>query len=180
MTKKKIRSKILPRLKLQKEENRSRKSKKIKDKLFRALVFKKAKRIMFYVAFGGEVNTEEMIKEARKLGKIIAVPASKKHRISIRPCILNEKVALERGPYGICQPVLKRGVSLKKLDLVVVPGVAFDKQGNRLGRGKGCYDRLLKRLPKDTPTIGLAFDFQVMPSVPTLSHDVGVHRVIFA
>jgi 5-formyltetrahydrofolate cyclo-ligase len=64
------------------------------------------------------------------------------------------------------------------LDLVIVPGIAFDKKGRRLGRGKGCYDRFLKALPKDTPTIGLAFDFQVLPEIPATAHDVGVKKFI--
>ncbi|MCX5706588.1 MAG: 5-formyltetrahydrofolate cyclo-ligase, partial [Candidatus Omnitrophica bacterium] len=60
------------------------------------------------------------------------------------------------------------------------PGLAFDKKGNRLGRGKGYYDRFLKKIPKDTPSIGLAFDLQILPSVPTSSHDVSVSKVLFA
>jgi 5-formyltetrahydrofolate cyclo-ligase len=61
-----------------------------------------------------------------------------------------------------------------------VPGLAFDKKGNRLGRGKGCYDRFLKRLPKKIPTIGLAFDFQILPKIPAKTHDISVNKVIFA
>ena len=106
MTKKQIRSKILLRLKTQKEEDRDRKSKIIKEKLFRTLVFKKAKMVMFYISFGGEVNTKEMIKEARRLGKIVAVPVCRKKRI-IRPCIFPEKAKLETGLYGIYEPAIK-------------------------------------------------------------------------
>jgi 5-formyltetrahydrofolate cyclo-ligase len=66
------------------------------------------------------------------------------------------------------------------LDLVITPGVAFDKKGNRLGRGKGYYDRFLSKIPKDTPSIGLAFNLQVLPAVPVTSQDVSVKKVIFA
>ena len=180
LTKQEIRSKILLRLKTQKEDTRDRKSRIIKKKLLRTKVFRKAKIIMFYIAFDGEVNTEEMILEARKLNKIIAVPVCEKNRIAIRPCKLDNNASLKKGPYGVCEPAVKKSISLKNIDLVIVPGVAFDQKGNRLGRGKGCYDRFLKTLPKDTPSIGLAFGFQIIPSVPSHKHDVSVDRLIFA
>ncbi|MDD2689214.1 MAG: 5-formyltetrahydrofolate cyclo-ligase [Candidatus Omnitrophica bacterium] len=180
LTKEQIRSKILLRLKTQKEENRERKSKLIKKKLFGVSIFKKAKFVMFYIAFGKEVNTEEMIKEAKNLGKIVYVPVCKKNRITLRPCILEDNASLKKGPYGVCEPINKKSIPVKDLDLVIVPGIAFDKKGSRLGRGKGCYDRFLKKLPKDTPTIGLAFDFQIMPSLPRQTHDISVDKIIFA
>jgi 5-formyltetrahydrofolate cyclo-ligase len=93
---------------------------------------------------------------------------------------LDEDAYLEKGPYGVPEPVEHQYLRLRDVDLVVVPGLAFDKQGGRLGRGKGCYDRFLKRLPADTATIGLAFDFQILPSVPAAAHDVNVDKVLFA
>jgi len=180
LTKQQIRSKILLKLKTQKEENREKKSKIIKKKLLRTAEFIKAKTVMFYISFDGEVNTKEMIKEAKRLGKIIAVPVCKGGKIKIIPCLLQNKARLKRGPYGAWEPAIKKPVHLENLDLVIVPGVAFDKQGNRLGRGKGCYDSFLKKLPDDVVSIGLAFDFQILPALPATSADVSVHRVIFA
>lgn len=179
MTKSEIRSKILLRLKIQKEEDRKRKSKIIKNKLLKHKVFQKAKIVMFYISFDGEVETKEMIKEARKLGKIVAVPVCKRNRI-IKPCLLREKARLLRGPYGIGEPAIKEFITLENLDLVVVPGVAFDKKGNRLGRGKGYYDKFLTTLAKCSASLGLAFDFQVLPNLPTTKTDVSVERVLFA
>ena len=179
LTKSQLRNKILFELQNQKEEDRNRKSRIIKKKLFRTLVFKKAKTVMFYIAFDGEVETQDMIKKARILGKIIAVPACRKNR-QIMPCILNDKTKLVRGLYGILEPAIKKAVNLQDLDLVIVPGVAFDKEGNRLGRGKGYYDRFLKKIPDRIPSIGLAFDFQILPSTPATPIDVSVDRVIFA
>ena len=179
LTKREFRSKILLRLKTQKEEDRNKKSRVIKNKLFRRSVFKQAKKIMFYIAFDGEVNTEEMIKEAHKLGKIVAVPVCKPKRI-IRPSILKEKAALVRGLYGIGEPRVKNFMSFKELDLVIVPGIAFDRHGRRLGRGKGYYDRFLRKIAKRTLTIGLAFDFQILPSIPATAMDINVDHLIFA
>lgn len=78
------------------------------------------------------------------------------------------------------EPTIKKQVSLKSLDLVIVPGMAFDKKGKRLGRGKGYYDRFLMKIPKDTSSFGLAFDFQILPFIPTTDIDVDVKKVIFA
>ena len=180
MTKTLIRSKILLRLKTQKEEDRNRKSKLLKDKLLRNKVFKKAKIVMFYIAFGGEVNTEEMIREAKKIGKLICVPVCRKDRETMQPAILEDQAKLIKGPYGVLEPATRVHLKPKDLDLVIVPGLAFDKKGNRLGRGKGCYDRFLCSLSEKTSSIGLAFDFQILPLVPTTCHDVSVKQVIFS
>ncbi|MDD5435784.1 MAG: 5-formyltetrahydrofolate cyclo-ligase [Nitrospira sp.] len=179
LTKKLLRSKILLKLKTQKEEDRERKSRIIKEKLFKDTVFKKAKKIMFYIAFGGEVDTKEMILEARKIGKTVAVPVCKTRR-TIEPCLLGAGLKLAKGLYCVKEPVIKRMVDLENLDLIIVPGLAFDKLGNRLGRGMGCYDHFLKRSPGGTPSIGLAFDFQILPSIPTTKRDSSVTKVLFA
>jgi 5-formyltetrahydrofolate cyclo-ligase len=180
LTKAQIRSKILLRLKTQKEEDRSRKSKLISDKLLRNKVFKKAKIVMFYIAFGGEVNTEEMIREAKKIGKLICVPVCRKDKETMQPAILKDHAQLKKGPYGVLEPVAQTRVKPEDLDLIIVPGLAFDKKGNRLGRGKGCYDRFLGTLSDNTPSIGLAFDFQILPLIPTTSFDVSVKKIIFS
>jgi len=178
LTKQRIRNKILLGLKTQKEEDRSKKSKIIKEKLFKTTAFKQAKKVMFYISLEGEVETKDMIKEAQKLGKIIVVPVCWNR--TIIACVLDSKAKLQKGFYGVWEPVNKRPVALEHIDLVVVPGVAFTKKGTRLGRGKGYYDRFLKRVPSSTPSIGLAFDFQILPAVPSTTRDVNIDKVICA
>lgn len=134
---------------------------------------------MFYIAFNGEVDTKTMIQEAQASGKVVTVPFCRKNRI-IRPCIYDKTAKLKRGLYGVYEPTVKKCIRVNNLDLVVVPGVAFDKKGNRLGRGKGCYDSFLKKVPQKTASIGLAFDFQILPSIPATKTDVSVNRVLFA
>ena len=180
LTKVKIRSKIISRLKIQEEEERNHKSRLITGKLLRNKFFKKAKIVMFYIAFGGEVNTEEMIRGAKKIGKVICVPMCRKDKEIMQPAILEDHAKLKKGPYGVCEPATEKLVKPEDLDLVIVPGLAFDKKGNRLGRGKGYYDRFLGSLSNKTHSIGLAFDFQVLPLVPTTTHDVSVKKVIFS
>lgn len=180
LTKQSIRSKILLKFKNHKEEDREKKSSLIKEKLFRTKAFKNAKIVMFFISFGGEVNTQDMINKTIKLGKKVAVPVCGKN-MSIRPCMLSKKISLIPGLFGIPEPAIKRFVNLEKLDLVIVPGLAFDRKGHRLGRGKGYYDTLLGELSSyKAVSIGLAFDFQILPSIPFTPQDKRVDKVIFA
>lgn len=136
--------------------------------------------MMFYIAFGGEVDTGEMIREAKKIGKLICVPVCRKDKEIMQPAMLVDRAKLRKGPYGVWEPVAKTRVKPEDLDLIIVPGLAFDKKGNRLGRGKGYYDRFLGSLSDKIPSIGLAFDFQILPLIPTTVHDVSVRKIIFS
>ena len=154
----------------------------IKNKLFQLEEFKKAKTILFYASFDGEVETFEMMKQAQKLGKTIGLPRilGKEGRISPL-AVASLEDGLENGPYGIQQPKTDKAKAIARdhLDMVIVPGVAFDKKNNRLGRGGGYYDRFLEDLPAHVPTIGLAFDFQIVDSLSFQEeHDISVSRVL--
>jgi 5-formyltetrahydrofolate cyclo-ligase len=144
--------------------------------------FQKAETILFYASFDGEVETFEMMTQAQKLGKTIRLPRiadNGEEMISIPVASL--AADLEMGPYGIKQPKMDNMDTLNNdcLDLVIVPGVAFDKKNNRLGRGGGFYDKFLETLPTHIPTIGLAFDFQVVDTLSFLEeHDVPVSYVL--
>ena len=176
-----IRKRIRKLLRKQKEEDRFKKNLVILRKFFAIKEVKKAKTILFYVAFDGEVETINLIERAITKGKRIAVPTIQKDKKMIIPTLIsNLEEDLELGPYGIKHPKHspKRWLKLDDLDLVVVPGVAFDKNRHRIGRGAGYYDRFLARLPKDVPTVGLAFDFQIVNSLPHQDHDMPVSRVI--
>lgn len=177
-----IRRSMLERLRSQKQSMRLKKSQAIKRKLFLTPEFRKAKLILFYASFDGEVETFNMMKQAKRLGKRIALPAILKKKTKFIPVLVENLVAdLTDGPFGIKQPLYAktRAVPLATIDLAVVPGVAFDKKNNRLGRGKGYYDRFLSRLPAKTPLLGLAFDFQVIDRLPIQKNlDIPLTRVI--
>ncbi len=181
-TKKTVRERILTLLSNQKEEERINKSLAIADKLFQMGAFQKAETILFYASFDGEVETFNMMREAQKLGKKIGLPGTIKGEKKIVPmAVASLESDLEVGPYGIKQPKMDQAQILPEdsLDMVVVPGVAFDKQNNRLGRGGGYYDRFLESLPSSTLTVGLAFDFQMIDSLSFQEkHDVPVSGVL--
>ena len=124
-----------------------------------------------------------MIDEALETGKHVCVPVIlKEEKRLIAGEVKDRKEDLESQHFGIYQP--KAGkvkeVPLENIDLVVVPGVAFDQKGVRLGRGHGYYDRFLCGLSDKTKTIGLAFDFQVVEHLPKDSHDIPVWKTITA
>jgi 5-formyltetrahydrofolate cyclo-ligase len=175
---------LLKKLKRQKEVERLKRSFRIQNKLFSLPEFIQAKLILFYLSFNGEVETFRMIEKAISLGKKVAVPCIDRRDRKIRPSLFGGcEYDLELGTYGICEPRLhcRRDIPLRKIDLVIVPALAFDSRGNRIGRGKGYYDRFLRSLPKRVPTIGVAFSFQVLDKIPSIeSHDFPVDKVLYS
>ncbi len=183
MLKSKIRKEIKQKVNKQDDAQRLRKSYLIKEKLFNLAEFKRARCIMFYIATDEEVETSFMIGAAQKIGKKIAVPTILVREKRMIASILKDlKTELAPGPYGILQPKREylRPAPKSKIDLVVVPGLAFDRRGKRLGRGRGYYDKFLASLSAHIPRIGLAFDFQVLNDLPAFSHDISVTKVISA
>jgi len=179
----KIRKEITAKLKDHSELEKSRKSGIIKKKLLNAEEFKKSEIVMFYVSLKDEVDTLSMIDEALKTGKRVCVPVIlKEEKRLIAGEIKNRLEDLEKQHFGIYQPKAGkvREVPLEDIDLVVVPGIAFDKDNVRLGRGHGYYDRFLSCLSERTRTIGLAFDFQVIADLPKDPHDIPVWKTITA
>lgn len=181
-TKSQIRKEMLERLKRQSFSDKFKKSDIIKMRLFSSEEFKKANCVMFYVSEGQfEVQTGPMIEEAIELGKKVVVPKTVVREKRIIPSVIKDPEGdLERGPFGIYQPKsLKfRPIKKEEIDLVVVPGVAFDKRCNRLGRGQGYYDNFLKDLPVSTVKVGVAFSFQVVERLPITTKDISLTKVL--
>ena len=135
--KQELRKLMATKLKNQKEESVRRSSLKIKEKLFKLKVFKQAKTIMFYCALSSEVQTRLMMEEAFTLGKKIAVPIADIKAKKITPCLVTGAATnnFRKGAYSIDEPCCKKPVGPEAIDLCIVPGLAFDIKGNRLGRG---------------------------------------------
>jgi 5-formyltetrahydrofolate cyclo-ligase len=108
--------------------------------------------------------------------KTILLPDIADNEIYLKQYSSEDK--LETGSLGIKVPVGKKIIKFEEIDLVLVPGIAFDTQGNRLGRGKGYYDRFLKKITAHK--LGICFDFQQFDNIPINEYDVSVDEVIFS
>ena len=141
--------------------------------------FKEAKMIMSYISFGGEVYTHEMINSTIGLTKKVVVPFVDKKKDKIVPMHFPGWRNLGKNEGGILEPKtgFKNPVKPAKVDLFVIPGLAFDNYANRLGFGKGYYDKLLKE-NKKAKRIALAFEYQVVPEVPITPRDVKVEKIV--
>lgn len=179
--KKRIREAILIQLKKQKGEDRKLRSNRIREKLFILPEFKFAETVMFYVAFNGEVETKQMLEDSIKAGKRTAVPVVRPGTREMFATVVQDlNEGLEKGPFGIMQPRREsaRELDPREIDVVVVPGIAFDRKANRLGRGMGYYDRFMAQLRPDAKKIGVGFSFQVVEDIPVSPHDVPLTRIL--
>ena len=170
-------------LKLLKEQNKQeceRKSRMIAEQFWQLPAIGKARSILFYASMPGEVDTLAMIEKAIFLGKRVALPIVEKNKGKLIPTVILSMEDVHKGTYGIAEPHSDpdKALALKDIDAVIVPGLAFDRCNNRLGRGAGYYDRFLSTLPKTVTTVGLAFDFQLTESLPTEAHDVRLQQII--
>jgi len=172
-----LRKEIKEKRKKQSKEEQRKKSKEIKEKLFNLKEYKEAKTILIYVSYNSEVFTHEMIKEALN-NKNVVVPISNTKNNTLSLSILESWNDLESSSYGILEPKKDKikEIPIDEIDLIIVPGVAFDIRGNRMGHGKGYYDKLLEKTK--LITIGLAFEFQLVNKIPTEKHDKPVNIII--
>ncbi len=176
-----LRQQLLSQLKGQDSVVRQNKSKSVLEQLKKLPDFVSSKSIMFYISLSEEVDTLPLLKETIKSGRTVTIPYINKVSNSlISVSISDPDNDLTPGSYGIMEPKahLVRQYDVNLLDLVFVPGLAFDREGHRLGRGKGYYDRFLKTLPSYVKRIGLAFDFQILDIIPVNQHDERLDQVI--
>ena len=181
MTKQQLRTTLLHQLKRQKEEERRRKSRAIQRKVCRLAVFRKARVVCCYVSLPYEVETWQLIERMLEAGKRVVVPRVRNRTLQLSE-VSDPVRDLAPGAFGVWEPTPQtlRPVDVGDVDLMVVPGLAFDRQGHRLGHGQGYFDRLLARVPKTTPTVGVCFDFQLFEHLPTHPHDRPVQTVLAA
>lgn len=134
------------------------------NKLIQSKEFKKANTIMTYVSYPNEAQTDSLIHQVISMGKTMAVPICDKSTVNLIPSKLTDLGQLETGYFGLREPKKEyfQPVDKKNIDMIIIPGVAFDKSGNRIGHGKGYYDNFFKDIPKTTPKIALAFQYQII------------------
>jgi 5-formyltetrahydrofolate cyclo-ligase len=155
------------------------KSMKIQHHLMNFSWYQEAMCILFYVSFHNEVHTHEMIQESLKNGKHVVVPKTDCQNKELILSTLSCWDDLCSGSYSILEPrddCIKK-VPLTSIDLCIIPGVVFDSQGNRIGHGGGYYDRLFQ-MNSQAHRLGLAYELQIVPSIPIEAHDIKVEKII--
>ncbi len=177
-----VMEKMKTKMKNKKGSERRQRSRIVHKRLFSNEDFLTSRCVMLYVSKGtGEVETGPIIKKALMMGKKVVLPVTLVRDKNIRPVYLKDIKRLKKGPYGIYEPYgpsNTKSAALKDIDLVIVPGVAFDRNNNRIGRGHGYYDNFLRRFPKNRSKIGLGFRFQLLDRVPATKRDVPLTNVI--
>ena len=153
-------------------EQRSEKSKKACRNLISTPQFQDASFIMIFLSLTHEIDTSDAILCAWQLDKTVVVPKiswEQRHMIPVRISSLDTSFSTEVG--GLRNPTAGTPIPFEEVDLVVTPGLAFDRKGNRLGRGGGYYDRFLAHEKMNAQRCGFAFGEQMTESVPTTEHD---------
>ncbi len=150
---------------------------KIIEKLIMSETYKRARGIFIYIGFGSEINTKIIIQDALKSEKEVYVPkVIKKDMILIKIDSLENLVT---SSYGILEPIGdKSDFDVNKLDLIIMPGVAFDEMCNRLGYGGGYYDKFLEQNNIECKKIALAYELQVLDKLEVEVHDIKVDLII--
>ena len=156
------------------KDERSKKSAAIMERLFGFANFLEARIVLFYMSYSSEVGTEPMVRKALELEKIIALPLVDSRKKEIVPFrIENLDRDLRPGYRGIREPIRQRckQIPVQYVNLAIIPGVAFDERGGRIGHGMGVYDRFIPRLDITTRKVALAFECQIVPQIPMEPHD---------
>lgn len=142
--------------------------------------FSAAKRILFYASFRSEVDTIDLIKLSLHLGKIAVLPRVCRKENILRLYEIKSINELASGYMWILEPPVDE-TKLRKMsdiDLVIIPGAAFDTQGNRLGYGAAYYDKLLATMENKIPIVAPAYEEQIVEKIPAEPHDIRVDKII--
>lgn len=178
-SKKKIREEILRQRGAFYKEGSSEASDTIIKRLMDEPAYQHAAIIFCFVSFGTEVHTHDFIKQALLEGKRIFVPYVPKKSEGMKACEIKDFSELELGYFNILTPKEEfRRITEEQPDMIVMPGVAFSRDGYRVGYGGGFYDRYLSSLTKPVDLIGIGFHLQVVDEVPVEAFDQPIHQLI--
>lgn len=153
-------------------EDRYNKSVIIKNKILSLDIYKNSNVVALYSSMKSEVDTKELISESLELGKRVLLPRiiNKNKMIFIE---INKDTNYEKNNFGMLEPI---GIEEKNIDLMIIPGIAFDKDNNRLGYGRGYYDKYLK--DKNIYKIGICFKEQIVDNIDIEEHDIKMNLII--
>jgi 5-formyltetrahydrofolate cyclo-ligase len=156
-------------------------SNKIISSIMELPEFINSKNIMLYLSFNKEVNTYPLARWCLDNNKTVIAPYCIQSKREIVPYKITNLINdLTKSTFGVMEPnhALLSKVNIEDIDLIIVPGVVFDENCNRIGFGAGYYDRFLPKRLKNTPAIGIAYDYQIVDKVPTGEYDVPLDFII--
>lgn len=159
----------------------SEKTKAIETRLFDFANFLESKIALMYVNNNGEVHTGNILRRTYDYGKIVVLPAFNAENYDMTLLkVDNLDKDLQEGPRGILEPDETRCkiVPIERIDIAIIPAIALDEKGGRIGSGEGYYDRLIPRLAITTRKVALALEQQIVPQIPIESHDKHVDIII--
>ena len=163
------------------EDDKSKKFRAIENRLFEFANFLEAKIALLYINGDNEVQTGNIIKRAYSYNKIVVLPAFDPKTFEME-LMKVDKIAqeLKSGPRGVPEPnaTCCKIVPIDRIDIAIIPGIAFDEKGGRIGTGRGYYDRLIPKLAITTRKVALTLEEQIVPQVPMESHDKHVDIII--
>lgn len=162
------------------EEERASLSRRILAEVLDLPSYRRSDVVLAYASFGSELTTDEFLRRVLEDGKVLLLPRVEHNRLGLYE-VRDVVRDLTPGTWGIREPVPNRcpNVDPASVGFALVPGVAFDRSGRRLGYGGGFYDRLLKDgLPNSTPLVSGAFEVQIVDEVPVDPHDAPVDAVV--
>ena len=170
--KQRMRELLIQKRRMLSAEERTAQSELILSQLEKMTVFREAKTVLLYYPKNNEVDVLPLFKRYKR-DKVLLLPVTHRNGMTANPYEGNDK--MHRGKVGIPEPTTPPFEG--NIDVIIVPAVAFDKEGNRVGRGGGYYDRFLKKQTHAT-FIGVGYDFQLVDEVPVRKHDQKMHRII--
>ena len=177
MDKTELRREIRARKRAMTEAEIEDRSARLAQLFFASRAYQNAKTIYGYLPYNQEVRTVPMLERALKDGKKVAVP--KVYGEEMKFLYLDDLTAVAKGYAGIPEPIADEPVAHDETALVLMPGLAFDPQGHRIGYGGGFYDKFLAAEPNH-PTLALCYEFQMLPRLDVEDHDIPVDTVLWA
>ncbi|MBE7032094.1 MAG: 5-formyltetrahydrofolate cyclo-ligase [Ruminococcaceae bacterium] len=133
-------------------------------------LYKTSRQLMLYMPLGNEVDLIKVKNVALADGKRVVLPVTERNSGIITPICVDEEIVFAKGNFSVMEPQSTDIADMARTDVVLVPGIAFDKSGARVGFGKGCYDMLLERY--NGIKIGVCYDFQLQSEIQAEEHDI--------
>jgi 5-formyltetrahydrofolate cyclo-ligase len=179
--KQEIRSDVIKKTTAMPDETRKEKIRDIENRLFEFANFLEANIALLYINTDSEVATMDILERSFSYGKILVLPAFDMETFDMALMkIDNLNANLVPGPRGVLEPDPKhcKKVPMDCIDIAIIPGIAFDEKGARIGTGAGFYDRLIPDLPITTRKVALSLEDQIVPQIPMESHDRHVDIIV--